>query len=62
MQTAKAEAELLLRQLPDDCSFEDILYHLYVVEKVRRGLEAAEDEGALSQVEAEGRMKQWFTK
>ncbi|MCP4656952.1 MAG: hypothetical protein GY856_16195 [bacterium] len=62
MQTAKCEAESLLRRLPDDCNFEDILYHLYVVEKVRRGLEAADSEGTLSQEEAEERMKQWFTK
>ena len=38
MGTAKAEVESLLHKLPDDCSLEDIQYHLYVIEKVRRGL------------------------
>ena len=56
MQTAKAQAQLLLRQLPDDCTFDDIVYHLYVVEKVRRGLEVADTEGTLSQEEVEERV------
>lgn len=28
MSTAKQEVEAMLRQLPDDCSFEDLQYHL----------------------------------
>jgi hypothetical protein len=40
MSTAKEEVEALLSKLPDDCSIEDIQYHLYVIEKVRIGLEA----------------------
>ena len=35
MSTAKEEVEALLEKLPDDCSLEDIQYHLYVIEKVR---------------------------
>jgi hypothetical protein len=27
----------LLDQLPDDCTLEDVLYHLYVIEKVQKG-------------------------
>jgi hypothetical protein len=38
---AKQEVESLLSRLPDDCSLEDIQYHLYVLEKVRAGLESA---------------------
>ncbi|CAN5679667.1 hypothetical protein BH23GEM5_BH23GEM5_15570 [soil metagenome] len=29
MSTAKAEVAALLANLPDDCSLEDIQYHLY---------------------------------
>ncbi len=61
MQTAKAQAESLLQRLPDDCSYDDIHYHLYVVEKIRRGLESAENEGTLSQEEMEKRLEQWFS-
>ena len=47
MSTAKEEVESLLSKLPDDCSLEDIQYHLYVLEKVRAGLEAADVEGVV---------------
>ena len=49
MSTTKAEVMAPLDKLPDDCSLEDVQYHLYVVEKIRRGIERAEKEGALSQ-------------
>ncbi len=62
MNTAKAETEALLRRLPDSCSFEDIQYHIYVLEKVQRGLEAADTEGTLTQEEAEERLKKWTMK
>ncbi len=45
MSSAKQEVESLLSNLPDDCSLEDIQYHLYVIEKVRNGLEAADSQG-----------------
>jgi hypothetical protein len=34
---AKDTVRELLDRLPDDCSLEDILYHLYVVQAVERG-------------------------
>jgi len=53
MVTAKQEVESLLNKLPDDCSLEDIQYHLYVIEKVRPRLEAADTGGTISQGQAE---------
>ena len=61
MATAKQEVEQLLARLPSDCSLEDIQYHLYVIEKVRSGLDAADSEGNLSQDEAEQRLSKWLT-
>ena len=61
MSTAKEQVEELLSKLPDDCSFEDIQYHLYVIEKVRNGLEVADSQGALSQDEVERRSSKWLT-
>ena len=61
MSNAKQEVEQLLNKLPDDCSVEDIQYHLYVLDKVRRGLEDARLNGALSQQEVEIRLSQWLT-
>ncbi|MGH9971976.1 MAG: hypothetical protein ACREBG_29875 [Pyrinomonadaceae bacterium] len=62
MVTAKEEVESLLNKLPDDCSLEDIQYHLYVIEKVRHGLEAADHRGTLTQDEVESKLGKWLTK
>ena len=35
---AKKTVRELLDRLPDDCSLEDILYHLYVVQAIEAGL------------------------
>ncbi len=34
---AKEAVRALLDRLPDDCSVDDILYHLYVLQAVERG-------------------------
>jgi hypothetical protein len=60
MNTAKQEVEQLLKKLPDDCTLEDIHYHLYVIEKVRRGIERAETEGVFSHEEVEKRLNKWI--
>jgi len=61
MSTAKEEVHALLSKLPDDCSLEDIQYHLYVIEKVRNGLEVADSQGVISQEEVEQRFGKWLT-
>ena len=61
MHTTKQDVEQLLNKLPDDCSVEDIQYHLYVLDKVRRGLEDAHLNGTLSQEEVETRLSKWLT-
>ena len=62
MSTAKEEVEALLKKLPDNCSLQDIQYHLYVIEKIRRGIERAEKEGTIPQEEAEKRLSKWTMK
>ena len=61
MSTTKQEVHELLSRLPDDCSLEDIQYHLYVIEKVRHGLDIAHSEGTISQEEVEQRLGRWLT-
>jgi hypothetical protein len=60
MGSPKDEVNSLLQKLPDDASFEDIQYHLYVLEKVRRGLERADTEGAISHDVAKERLGKWL--
>ena len=62
MVRAKDEVAELLRRLPDDSSLEDIQYHLYVLEKVRSGLQVADTQGGIPQEEAESRLSRWLTK
>jgi hypothetical protein len=60
MVSVKQEVASLLERLPEDCSLEDIQYHLYVIEKVRNGLARADAEGVIEQDEAEARMAKWI--
>lgn len=62
MSTAKQEVEQLLKNLPDDSSYEDIQYHLYVLEKIRRGEERAQSQGTLTQEQAEDRLAKWLAR
>lgn len=57
----KQEMLDLIQQLPDDCTIEDVQYHLYVRQKVERGLKAAEEGQVVSQEEARKRYSQWLT-
>lgn len=50
----------MLDQLPDDASFEDIQYHIYVREKIERGLMDIQDGRVLSQEDVEERMSKWL--
>lgn len=61
MLSVKEDVATLLDTLPDDCSVEDIQYHLYVLEKVRRGVDRADAEGTVDQEEAESRLSKWVT-
>lgn len=60
MSSPKAEVASMLGGLPEDASLEDIQYHLYVLEKVKRGLERSETEGAISHEEAKARLGKWL--
>ena len=62
MKTAKDEVRSLIDKLPDDCTLEDIQYHLYVVEKIRRGIQRAETVGTLTQDEVEREFSKWTSK
>ncbi|MBM4339270.1 MAG: hypothetical protein FJ110_06980 [Deltaproteobacteria bacterium] len=62
MNTAKEEVRKMLDQLPDDASFEDIQYHIYVREKIERGLKDIQEGRVLSLEEIEKRMAKWLGK
>ena len=61
MNAAKDKVRELLNKLPEDCTLEDVQYHLYVLEKVQRGIARAEAEGAISQDDVEKHLSKWTT-
>ncbi|MCH7804949.1 MAG: hypothetical protein IH937_12820 [Acidobacteria bacterium] len=62
MKTAKKEVRKILDQIPDDASLEDIQYHIYVCQKIERGLQDIDDGRVLSQKQVEKRMSRWIGK
>jgi len=60
MATAKDEVRRILDQLPDDASFEDIQYHIYVREKIESGLADVREGRVIEQEEFERRMSRWL--
>ncbi|MBX2808109.1 MAG: hypothetical protein KTR20_05700 [Cellvibrionaceae bacterium] len=61
MQTAKQEVAQMLQHLPDDTSIEDIQYHLYVLEKVKKGQEDIANGRRYTHEQARERLKKWLT-
>jgi hypothetical protein len=61
MSTAIIEVKSLLDKLPSNSDYEDIQYHLYVIEKINAGLARAEQEGVIPQAEVEKRFSQWLS-
>ena len=62
MSSTKEKVQAVLEKLPDDCTLEDVQYHLYVLEKIQRGIDRADSEGAISQEQAEKRLNKWLSK
>ena len=60
MATTKEQLRDLIERLPDDCTLEDVQYHLYVQQKVERGLDDVRAGRGLTQHEVERRMAKWI--
>lgn len=60
MHTAKQDVRELLDQLPDDSTIEDIQYHLYVLEKIRRGQDDIRNGRRYTHEQAKERLTQWL--
>ena len=57
MLTAKQEVIELLKDLPDTSTLEEIQYHLYVRQKVQRGIQDVEEGRIYTQEEVEKRIE-----
>ncbi|MBK5258091.1 MAG: hypothetical protein JJE51_00730 [Thermoanaerobaculia bacterium] len=60
MGKAKEEVRRLLDSLPEDASYEDIQYHIYVRQAIEHGIAAVDRGDVISQEEVERRMTKWL--
>ena len=60
MSTAKQDVQALLARLPDDCTYEDIQYHLYVMEKIRLAQEASRQQGTIPHEQIVAEFSEWL--
>lgn len=60
MATAKQVALEILERLPDDCSLDDIQYHLYVRQMIEEGRKDVREGRLYSQEEIERDIAQWL--
>lgn len=58
MKQVKEEAKKLLDKLPDEISWDDIMYEMYVRNKIDRGLQAADEGKLISHEEVKKRFSQ----
>jgi len=59
METLKAEAINAISKLPESASIDDIMYELYVIDKVKKGKEAAERGDTIPIEELKKEMQSW---
>jgi hypothetical protein len=60
MLSAKHEVQELLKRLPDNASYEDIQYRIYVQQKIAQGQTDVQLGRVLTQQETEKRSEKWL--
>ena len=59
METLKQEAIRVISKLPETANIDDIMYELYVIDKVKKGREAAERGDTISIEDLKREMQTW---
>ena len=57
MAQVKDKVRELLDRLPDDCSYDDVLYHLYVVSQITQGLSDLDAGRTISHEDVESELR-----
>jgi predicted transcriptional regulator len=60
MPTAKQEVRDLLEKLPDEASFDDIEYQIYVLHEIREGIAEADRGELIDHNDVKARMRKWL--
>lgn len=59
MKNIKEEALKAIASLPDDAPLDDIMYRLYIIDKVRKGEKAVLEGKVLSVEEIQRELQEW---
>ncbi len=59
MLAIKQEALRAINELPDDTDIEEIMYRLYVVDKIRKGQKDIENQQTLTSAELKNEIESW---
>lgn len=59
METLREEAMNVISRLPDSANIDDIMYRLYVIDKVRKGREAIKLGDSISIEDLKGEIESW---
>lgn len=59
MQPLKKDAMDAIAKLPDNANIDEIMYQLYVLDKIRKGREAVEEGHTISHEELKREIEQW---
>lgn len=59
MEPLKQDAIEAITKLPNDAEIDDIMYQLYVLDKIRKGREAVEQGNTISQEELKHEINKW---
>ncbi len=57
--TAKQEALDVIQRLPDNADIEEIMYRLYVLDKIRKGQEAVKEGKTITSEELKREIDSW---
>ncbi|MDD3442235.1 MAG: hypothetical protein PHW89_03120 [Sulfurimonas denitrificans] len=60
MTAVKNEAQNMIQNLPNDCTYEDIQYHLYVTQKIKNGMECSNNGHTVSHEKAKEKIQKWL--
>jgi predicted transcriptional regulator len=60
MSSVMHDVKELVNHLPDDASIEDVQYHLYVLEKIRKGQDDIENGRQCTTDKARERLNRWL--
>lgn len=59
MQTVKQEVLNTVGQLPEDVDMDEVMYRLYVIDKIRKGQQAVEDGQTISHEDLKKEIDKW---